>query len=132
MEKEEDDLLREISTSTVKKNGSEKPTPIITTNEANTKKEAEDEEDEEEDEDVIEQFLRQAMIAKRLMAASEDPAQAKHKIHAVVPGGKKGTDSVEELDSDEEDEDDDDESGDFDVLSPKQTLMAGLTRLADQ
>jgi hypothetical protein len=117
-EKEEDELLMEISKSTVPKTSSEKPPLIVTKNEDGTSKEA-DEEEEEEDEDDIEQFLRQAMIAKKLMAVAEEQDKAKHKIHAVVPHSKKGTDTVEELDSDEEDEDDEDESGDFDVLSPK-------------
>ena len=73
-EREEDDILMEISTK------SDKPylVPKSTKEDAKTAdtgselRESElEEDDEEDDEDDIEQFLRQAMIAKRMSAISE-------------------------------------------------------------
>jgi hypothetical protein len=40
-------------------------------------------------------------------------------------------DMMDDEDEDEEDQDSEDESGEFDMMSAKQTLLHGLMRLAD-
>lgn len=92
-----------------------------------------DEEAEDDlDEDDIEQFLRTAMATKQ----NQEPQP--HKIHTVIPTGARkdglnaDMDDMMDDDEDEDDEDSEDESGEFDMMSAKQTLLHGLMRLADQ
>jgi hypothetical protein len=91
------------------------------------------ERDEDPDDDLneedIEEFLRTAM------AKNKEPPQL-HKIHTVIPSGatRSGLNADMEDMMDEEDEDDEDsedESGEFDMMSAKQTILHGLMRLAD-
>ena len=75
------------------------------------------------------------MIASKQRAGELADEQRRQKIRAVVPpvrGLKQDADEAMEKDDMDSDEDEEEESGDFEVMSAKQTLLHGLERLGDQ